>query len=712
MREPTGAWFGLLCFTCFVTFVLLPRYHKTQVAFLRTEVARAEERLKLIDSVYNAEASYEQSVQAQGAAMARLQGQIAKVKKVIDDAECPPDDSMFNLVVVVVSGAFVSASKGGGKATGASDINTLCTDLEGMGYYVRQCDSIKEATARIKELHISKKLRCVIFDVYDYTKNQQNANRNAYGSAGPAASKSDITFANIANCLSDMTSEDSTFAIKYSPIETCRFASMDTMSTLVYDQREYFWQTNVTVHEKPAKCLTWIDEDADFTHFEPEETTALSATEMQAKRLELDNLQQKKSDLTQECEEASEGHQSHMLGIFKSLAELLDDEIAAIDAAITKTDGFAAFLGQLPKPAAATGAPAPVLQVSVRLRGPAVSINLDGVNSWGALMESVSQASGAFIDTDSVITLIADAKDTLADVGTDSVSSWDAYVAAGGGDFAVVQPRYSAELVLHMLNAPAELWLPRHRGRSEVHFNAQAAQMKSVLKEHRDYLEKISLAAAVMAKVPVQQKKLLNLAHDWLHTFLPHCMKKVNRVSFGLLNDLECRNALAVDPLLPPSRLKLGVPFVGKDVPSQSSEFAHPDIILGLTIFAYRYQGLRRADFNDLMDLITASFTHEIGPPNDRPSSIMYRQWVLDAGGAIRGDVPTDEAEGADGGDGDKKSDADDDSKEVVDLKYLQRNNTEQMQKLYNLWKEHPAVLYVVGATTPRALCFSACACR
>ena len=55
---------------------------------------------------------------------------------------------------------------------------------------------------------------------------------------------------------------------------------------------------------------------------------------------------------------------------------------------------------------------------------------------------------------------------------------------------------------------------------------------------------------------------------------------------------------------------------------------------------------------------------------------------------------------------------ADDDSKEVVDLKYLQRNNTEQMQKLYNLWKEHPAVLYVVGATTPRALCFSACACR
>ncbi len=89
-----------------------------------------------------------------------------------------------------------------------------------------------------------------------------------------------------------------------------------------------------------------------------------------------------------------------------------------------------------------------------------------------------------------------------------------------------------------------------------------------------------------MAKVPAHQKKLLNLAHDWLHTFLPHCMKKVNRVSFGLLNDQECKNALLQDPLLPPSRLKLGVPFVGKDVPSQSSEFAHPDIILGLSVFA------------------------------------------------------------------------------------------------------------------------------
>lgn len=64
---------------------------------------------------------------------------------------------------------------------------------------------------------------------------------------------------------------------------------------------------------------------------------------------------------------------------------------------------------------------------------------------------------------------------------------------------------------------------------------------------------------------------------------------QVNRVSFGLLSSAHCEAALAEDPYVPRSRLKLAVPFVGKDVPSKASEFAHPDIIIGLTILAYRY---------------------------------------------------------------------------------------------------------------------------
>jgi hypothetical protein len=36
------------------------------------------------------------------------------------------------------------------------------------------------------------------------------------------------------------------------------------------------------------------------------------------------------------------------------------------------------------------------------------------------------------------------------------------------------------------------------------------------------------------------------------------------------------------------SRLALAVPFIGKDVPSPSAEFAHPDVLIGLSVLAYR----------------------------------------------------------------------------------------------------------------------------
>lgn len=42
---------------------------------------------------------------------------------------------------------------------------------------------------------------------------------------------------------------------------------------------------------------------------------------------------------------------------------------------------------------------------------------------------------------------------------------------------------------------------------------------------------------------------------------------------------------------MPRSRTLTAVPFVGKDVPSAASEFAHPDVVIGLTIMAFRYEG-------------------------------------------------------------------------------------------------------------------------
>ena len=34
---------------------------------------------------------------------------------------------------------------------------------------------------------------------------------------------------------------------------------------------------------------------------------------------------------------------------------------------------------------------------------------------------------------------------------------------------------------------------------------------------------------------------------------------------------------------MPKSRALVAVPFIGKDVPSHASEFAHPDVLIGLT---------------------------------------------------------------------------------------------------------------------------------
>jgi len=131
--------------------------------------------------------------------------------------------------------------------------------------------------------------------------------------------------------------------------------------------------------------------------------------------------------------------------------------------------------------------------------------------------------------------------------------------------------------------------------------------------------------------------KMLNLAHDWLTSLLPHILSKVDRVSFGLLTPEDLSKLLQHDPNMPRSRRFLAVPFVGKDVPSPASEFAHPDIVIGLTILAYRYEGLRQSDFRALMVNLRNVMLNESGPYNKRKSCLAFAQWVTLSGARIRG---------------------------------------------------------------------------
>lgn len=131
--------------------------------------------------------------------------------------------------------------------------------------------------------------------------------------------------------------------------------------------------------------------------------------------------------------------------------------------------------------------------------------------------------------------------------------------------------------------------------------------------------------------------KMLNLGHDWLQSYLPFVLQKINRVHFGLLqpNDLKMLEEDGVK--IPTSRKLVAVPFVAKDVPSRASEFAHPDVLIGLTILAYRYEGLRQKDFYLLLRHLKECLDDEGGPFKDRPSYQKFEHWILTCGKAIRG---------------------------------------------------------------------------
>ena len=227
--------------------------------------------------------------------------------------------------------------------------------------------------------------------------------------------------------------------------------------------------------------------------------------------------------------------------------------------------------------------------------------------------------------------------------------------------------------------------------------------------------------AGAARAVDPQHVRFLTLARDWLNSYLPHCLTKINRVSFGIFSADDHARALALDPYMPRSRAKLAIPFVGKDVPSRSSEFAHPDVIIGLTILAYRYSGMRYSDFDAVIGAVRTTFDKEIGPYKRRKSSVTYEKWVVAAGGRIKGGFAASAAtasassspetasaaNGGAGGGGDLHGQGGNDHDdvaaaaaayeqvgEVVPLRLLRRSNNDQMAKLFALLRQSPGAIH------------------
>ena len=132
-------------------------------------------------------------------------------------------------------------------------------------------------------------------------------------------------------------------------------------------------------------------------------------------------------------------------------------------------------------------------------------------------------------------------------------------------------------------------------------------------------------ASAVEAAVPYSSLQLLNISRDSLLSFLPHCISKINRVAFGLLP------AAMDSPSESVTRKFMAIPFTGKDTPSAASEFSHPDILIVLTLLAYRHEGLRRVDMLKVVNILKSALKRERGPLSKRPSYRLFGRWLAAA---------------------------------------------------------------------------------
>lgn len=131
------------------------------------------------------------------------------------------------------------------------------------------------------------------------------------------------------------------------------------------------------------------------------------------------------------------------------------------------------------------------------------------------------------------------------------------------------------------------------------------------------------LSAAVSSDVPGAAWAQLRLLRELVHTVLPHTLSKVNGVQFGLLP--AAHMAEFAEPI---SRRLLAVPYIGKDVPSKSSEYAHPDVVIGLTYLSLRYQGMRASDGQALLQHCRTEMQHQHGSVVDRPAYQLFDSWV------------------------------------------------------------------------------------
>lgn len=460
------------------------------------------------------------------------------LQKQIQEIECPKDDSLDNSIVIWCSHAFAGGEGNSSTASGDSSVPTVCSALEDSGFTIRRCSDPEELYACAKDLHEEGQLRCIII-----------GGEERGSCCGPSCVKN-----HHGNCV------------------VCGKPASHHSGHECPSGGRGSWQIESTV-----KLAKWSHSEiiGRITANESKIDLALPPARVAIYSAHL--------TLTE----------TERMSIWKTNANVVDDSKSAIQWVQTlpswnQVDGEGDE-EEKETDMQATAKSDELTKAELR----ALKADLEGLehrktnldDEDDAERRKLQQAATAkhqelFDSVQSVINMLEEAEAKLQDISKllhVGLKAEDIVGQSSSGKnacfaLAWIQINYD-DAMLNPTIVDDKLLVNHWRSiQSELNF-----------------LKKMELAAKVVARVSSpHHKKLLNLCHNWLRTFLPHCLAKVNRVSFGLLSSDDCKQALEQDPFVPRSRLKLAVPFIGKDVPSKASEFAHPDVIIGLTVLAYR----------------------------------------------------------------------------------------------------------------------------
>jgi hypothetical protein len=499
---------------------------KEQAKELQTAKDISVEFRNIVNEIYSIDEQIEAHSVSRGRRQAELQSAILAIVKQVASLENPRDDSLDNSVVLWCSQAF-SAAANAGAAVDDTSVVSICSQLEDAGLNIHKCCDSDEAILKARELQRDSHLRCVII-----------GGEERAPSCGPTCVKVHYE----GNCLK------------------CKQSCYNHNGHECYGGGRGTWAIEVKetdVRIDPVYIIrTLTDEESTYARTNkplPNTRAAVYAAHAPVKedqRLVYWDLGTAVTD---------EG---------KSLLSYVNSQPAWAE---TRQDG-------------SVSGPQTTAQQSVK--------------------EMIAQLRQEIADLEAQKVSLGEADETqhksLQQMAAERDAALEAAVLKRVQVLTAISKDMKEILLAGKFVEPKDetpTWIGPHSGRDSAlaiaWFNVYKSKIKndmtmlSQLYVHQrhvenelSFLRQMSLAAKVVALVTSPlHKKLLNLCHNWLSTFLPHCLAKVNRVSFGLLSPDDIKAALETDPHVPRSRLKLAVPFMGKDVPSKSSEFAHPGLL-------------------------------------------------------------------------------------------------------------------------------------